>query len=53
MRVILISILLIIFSALTLWWIGTAAQETHEILGDATYQPFMQEIFFSEPKKHS
>jgi hypothetical protein len=42
----LIAILLIlILSALTLLGIELAARNTHRVLGDSNYQPFIQEIF--------
>ncbi|MBQ8600557.1 MAG: hypothetical protein IJ407_04165 [Clostridia bacterium] len=41
MRTIAIILLLILFSALTLWGIETAASGTHEILGNIGHQPFI------------
>ena len=45
MRTFLITILILLFSALVLWGINAAAAGTHMILGDRGYIPFIQEIF--------
>ncbi len=45
MRTFLITIFILLLSALVLWGINAAAAGTHEILGDSGYIPFIQEIF--------
>lgn len=47
MRKVLIIILILAFAALVILGINAAAAGTHEILGDAGYQPFfnLQELF--------
>ena len=45
MRSLLIFIIILIFTALVLWGVNAAAAETHSVMGDAGYKPFIQEIF--------
>ena len=45
MKKVITFILVLFISVLTLWGIHAAAANTHTILGDCGYIPFIQEIF--------